>query len=61
MTIILEEIEQNHSRRPSRVIIKYNIEKLREMRTFKREPTVKRLKRKFSKFMDRLEMMQILY
>jgi len=56
-----EQIEKVHSHRLSRVISQYKIEKLRERRTFKREPTVKRVKRQFQKFMDRYEMMQILY
>jgi len=61
MTGNTDTIVSVKSHRLSRVISQYKIEKLRERRTFKREPTVKRVKRKLKKFMDRLEMMQILY
>ena len=54
-------IEKVHSRRLTRILSQYKIEKLREKRTFQREAPVKRFKRQFRKFLTRFEMMQVLY
>lgn len=54
-------IEKVKYRRLSRVLCDYTIEKLRGERRFKRETSGTRITRKFRKFMDRFEMMQILY